>query len=268
MRSASTDDIRFDAAHEPICGPCRRSAGMTKTEETDLVCNFPSGFLLSVVVPFYNEQGTLRDVVERIRATKIPVEIILVDDGSSDGSLEIASQLAWSDDVVLLTHPSNRGKGAALRTGFLASQGDIVIVQDADLEYDPQEFSRLLVPLLDDTADVVFGSRYLQDHDRRADGWHYRVNGFITWLSNLRTRLNLTDVETCYKVFRSSVVQQMAPQLQESGFGVEIEIASRLSKMKVRIVELPITYRARSYAEGKKINWRDGLRAIWCAFRY
>lgn len=229
----------------------------------------PDGFLLSVVVPVYNEEKTLREIVTRIRDTGFPLEIILVDDGSSDGSTEIARSLAADRDVRLVEHVSNQGKGAALKTGFAEARGAVVLVQDADLEYDPGEYGSLLQPILDDEADVVYGSRYYHESDRNADGWHYWVNGFITSLSNWSTRLRLTDVETCYKVFRRELIQSIAPELRERGFAIELEMTSRLAKQKgVRFVEKPISYDARSYAEGKKITWRDGMWAVWCALRY
>lgn len=229
----------------------------------------PDGFLLSVVVPVYNEEKTLREIVTRIRDTGFPLEIILVDDGSSDGSTKIARSLAADRDVRLVEHVSNQGKGAALKTGFAEARGDVVLVQDADLEYDPDEYGSLLQPIVDDQADVVYGSRYYHESDRNADGWHYRVNGFITNLSNWSTRLRLTDVETCYKVFRRELIQSIAPELRERGFAIELEMTSRLAKQKgVRFAEKPISYDARSYAEGKKITWRDGMWAVWCALRY
>lgn len=231
--------------------------------------DLPSGFLLSVIVPVYNERFTLGTIVRRIRDTGFPVEIILVDDGSTDGSLEIARVLAADNDVQLIEHPSNRGKGAALRSGFAAAAGNVVLIQDADLEYDPIDYSGLLAPILNNQADVVYGSRYLFNDDRKADGWHYQVNGFITALSNWSTRLKLTDVETCYKVFRRELIQKIRPELQENGFAIELEMTSRLARIDgVRFVEKPIHYAGRTYTEGKKITWRDGLWAVWCALRY
>jgi glycosyltransferase involved in cell wall biosynthesis len=231
--------------------------------------NLGRDYLLSVVIPVFNEERTLRSVVDRVRDTQLPIEIILVDDGSSDRSPEICRELANDPDIFLITHAENQGKGAALKNGFAAATGDIVVVQDADLEYDPRQFGQLVEPILNDTADVVYGSRYVSAADRKADGWHYYVNGLITAISNFFTRLKLTDVETCYKVFRRSLIQEIGPNLRERGFGIELEVTSRLARLGgVRFAELPITYNARSYAEGKKINWRDGVRALWCAVRY
>lgn len=235
----------------------------------DVFADSSMDYLLTVVIPIFNESPTLRSVVERVLETKLPIEIILVDDGSTDASPAICRELALQPGIVLITHDVNQGKGAALKSGFAVARGDIVVVQDADLEYDPQEFGHLVQPILDNTADVVYGSRYIHASDRRADGWHYRINGLITWLSNLFTRLKLTDVETCYKVFRRPLIQEIGPKLQERGFGIELELTSRLARHGgVRFAELPIGYQARSYAEGKKINWRDGVRALWCAVRY
>ncbi len=226
-------------------------------------------WLLSVVVPVFNERRTLPAIVDRLFATGLPLEIILVDDGSCDGSAALCEQLAATDArIQLCRHERNRGKGAAVTTGFARTKGDYVVVQDADLEYDPQDLHRLLEPLQNDSADVVYGSRYTTKQLRAADGWHYYANGVITRLSNFRTGLSLTDVETCYKVCRQSYLRRITPGLKEQGFGIELELTSRLARAGARIVERPIRYAARGYADGKKITWRDGLRALWCAVVY
>ncbi len=226
-------------------------------------------WLLSVVVPVFNEKTTLPAVIDRLWATGLPLEIILVDDGSFDGSSELCRQLAATDPRVrAFRHERNRGKGAALKTGFAESRGDVVVVQDADLEYDPRDLCRLMQPIQNDSADVVFGTRYATPLLRARDGWHYRANGAITWLSNLRTGLRLTDVETCYKLCRRSYLRRVTPLLNEQGFGIELELTARLARAGARIEERPISYAARGYADGKKISWRDGLRALWCAVIY
>ena len=255
------------APNKAVSAPAPNTAEVTRDAVTP--GDLPVGFLISVVIPVYNEELTLGRVVDRVRNTGFPIEIILVDDGSRDGSLEIARVLSEDKHVRLIEHACNRGKGAAIRTGFAEARGDVVLVQDADLEYDPVDYGSLLQPIVDDQADVVYGSRYYHEADRMADGWHYRVNGFITGLSNWSTKLQLTDVETCYKVFRRELIQQVAPQLRERGFAIELEMTSRLARIDgIRFTEKPIRYEARSYAEGKKITWRDGLWAVWCAMRY
>jgi glycosyltransferase involved in cell wall biosynthesis len=234
------------------------------------VIELPAGFRISVVIPAFNEVRTLDAVLEQIRATHLPCEIIVVDDGSRDGTTELLSRHAHSSDIVALFHEQNRGKGAALKTGFLHASGDVVLVQDADLEYDPQDYERLIEPILDDRADVVFGSRFLAPGDeKQSGGFHRFANWLVTMVSNRFTGLRLTDMETCYKVFRREVIRRIAPELRETGFGIEPELTGRVARLpNVRILEVPIRYSARSYAEGKKIGWRDGIWAIWCAMRY
>lgn len=230
----------------------------------------PVGFRLSVVIPAFNEVRTMDAVIERVRATGLPCEIIVVDDGSQDGTREKLAELARTSDIVALFHPDNRGKGAALQTGFLQATGDVVLVQDADLEYDPRDFERLLEPILNDRADVVFGSRFMpSDSGPQSRPMHRLANRLVTMVSNWFTGLKLTDMETCYKVFRREVLQQIAAELKETGFGIEPELTARVARLpNVRIVEVPIRYTARSYAEGKKIRLRDGLWAMWCSLRY
>jgi glycosyltransferase involved in cell wall biosynthesis len=231
----------------------------------------PSGFTLSVVIPVYNEERTLAAIVDAVRAVPIRKQVILVDDCSKDGSRAVMETIA--DDAlntfVKLHHEKNRGKGAALRTGFAAATGDAVIVQDADLEYDPAEYPTLLAPILQGKADVVFGSRFMGGAPHRVlYYWHSVGNKFLTTLSNWFTNLNLTDMETCYKVFRTEVIRNILPHLQQDRFGFEPEITSRVARAGLRIYEVGISYNGRTYKEGKHIGWKDGFRAIWCILKY
>ena len=229
----------------------------------------PDDFLLSVIVPVFNEVQTVTKLVDHVLAVPIPLEIILVDDGSTDGTRDLLPALAEQPNVRVVLHEQNRGKGAALRTGLIHAQGDVVVFQDADLEYDPSEYPLLLLPILEGHADAVFGSQFSSRSRRVPKYWHSTINRLITLLSNMRTNLKLTDVETCYKLMRREIFQQLGPQLREDGFGIEIEITAKLAKLPgIRIHELPIGYQPRSSAEGKKIGWRDGIRALWCILRY
>lgn len=229
----------------------------------------PKNFLLSVVVPVFNERRTIEEVVHRIRNCELPIEIILVDDGSNDGTRELLDTWRNHPDLQIVFHSKNCGKGAALRTGFRQSRGDVVIVQDADLEYDPAEFRRLIQPIVEGEADIVFGSRFSGSAQRVLYFWHRVGNWVLTLLSNMTTNLNLSDMETCYKAFRGNVIREMAPRLRENRFGIEPELTARSARLPgVRIFELPISYRGRTYAEGKKINWRDGVSALRCIWRY
>mgnify|MGYP000849786607 CR=1 FL=1 len=224
---------------------------------------------VSIVIPIYNEYGTLSEIVSRVRAV-VGLElreIILVDDCSTDGSRELLEAGFDAPIFKKLYHSDNQGKGAALRTGFAAATGDIVAIQDADLEYDPEELPGLIRPIIQGHADVVYGSRFQGGGPKRVVFfWHMMGNRFLTLLSNMMTNLNLTDMECCYKIFRREVVQQF--EIEESRFGVEPEMTAKVSKLNVRIYEVGISYFGRTYDEGKKIGWRDGVRAIYAIFKY
>ena len=225
-------------------------------------------YLLTVVIPIYNERATLAEVMESVHAIEIKKEIIAVDDGSTDGSRELLKALAEKyPDVRALYHERNRGKGAALRTGFRHANGDFVICQDADLECDPQNYPQLLKPLLDGRADVVYGSRFIYTHERRgARFWHVLGNRVLTTLSNVFTNLNLTDMETGYKVFRREVIQSI--EVEEDRFGFEPEVTAKIATMGLRVYEVPISYEGRTVADGKKIGWRDAIRTVYCIIKY
>ena len=230
------------------------------------VYKLPTTFKLSVVIPVYNERGTVAELVRRVQAVPIDKEILLVDDGSTDGTPTVLAKLAEQPGVRLIRHERNQGKGAALRTGFAAATGDVVIVQDADLEYDPAEYPRLLQPIIDGRADVVYGSRFSGNVARIHLFWHRVANGVLTFASNVFTNLNLSDIESCYKVFRREVVQGM--KLRENRFGIEPELTAKIARGRWRVYEMPISYSGRDYSEGKKIGWRDAVRALYCIVRY
>jgi glycosyltransferase involved in cell wall biosynthesis len=240
---------------------------------------------LSIVIPVYNEKATILEILRRVLDTEVSKEVIVVDDCSHDGTRELLKILAHQQangaskavtedgadeielkDLRFLFQEENQGKGAALRLGFAAATGDIVLVQDADLEYDPMDYPNLLAPILDGRADVVFGSRFLGGPQRVHYFWHYVGNRLLTLFSDILTNLKLTDMETCYKVFRSDVLKGI--QLKSNRFGFEPEITAKVARGKWRIYEVPISYAGRTYEEGKKITWRDGLQALWCIVRY
>ena len=223
---------------------------------------------LSVVMPIYNEQATLRQVAERVLAVPLEIELICVDDGSRDGSRELLAELQRQHPQVrVFLQPQNMGKGAALRRGIQEATGDYVIIQDADLEYDPGDYPALLDPLLQGKADVVYGSRFLGAAPHRVlYFWHSVGNKLLTLVSNCLTNINLTDMETCYKVFRREIIQ--AIPIEEDRFGFEPEITVKVAKRRLRIYEVGISYWGRTYEEGKKIGWKDGVRALWCLLKY
>ena len=229
--------------------------------------------IVSVVIPVFNEMRTLEQVIKRVQTVSVEKEIILVDDYSNDGSRELVQSLGEQPNVRAVLHDYNQGKGAALRSGFAAATGDVVLIQDADLEYDPNDYPKLLGPIVANDADVVYGSRFVGGETHRVlYFWHSMGNRFLTLLSNMMTNLNLTDMEVCYKVFRREIIQSI--DLKENRFGFEPEVTARLARFRkpdgsrLKIFEVGISYAGRTYEEGKKIGWRDGVRAIWCIIRY
>jgi glycosyltransferase involved in cell wall biosynthesis len=225
------------------------------------------------VIPVFNEAATIRELISRVQTAPLPAklekEMIIVDDFSVDGTREILEEYGRDPNggCKVFCHDRNRGKGAALRTGFAQTTGDIVLIQDADLEYDPRDYPRLLAPILEGRADVVYGSRFIGGDSKRVlFFWHYLGNRLLTTLSNMFTNLNLTDMETGYKVFPGETIRKI--KIEEDRFGFEPEITSRVARMKLRIYEVGISYSGRTYEEGKKINWKDGLQAIWAILKY
>ena len=222
--------------------------------------------MISVVIPVYNEVKTIKEVVNRVQSVDLEKEIIIVDDASTDGTREVLQTITTEHNVKVLFHTVNQGKGAALRTAFEEVQGEIVVIQDADLEYDPFEYSKLIRPIMEGKADAVYGSRFLGGPHRVLLFWHYVGNRILTLFSNMFTNLNLTDMETCYKVFKSSLLKEFT--IESNRFGVEPEITTKLARLKCRIYEVDISYSGRDYTEGKKINWKDGIAAFYWILKF
>ena len=222
---------------------------------------------LSVVIPVYNEEKTIREIVRRVQDVPIEKEVIIINDGSDDGTSQALKDMADNyDNLVLIHQTRNRGKGAALRKGFAQAAGEIILIQDADLEYDPKDYAQLLPPILDGRADIVYGSRFLGGPHRVLFFWHYVGNKFLTLLSNMLNNLNLTDMEVGYKVFRRHILDQI--HLKSDRFGFEPEFTAKIARLRPRVYEVPITYSGRSYEEGKKITWKDGVVALYCIVRF
>ena len=222
---------------------------------------------LSVVIPCYNEAKTIEQIVRAVLDVPLKKEVIIVDDCSTDGTREILKSKIEPLVSCVVYHEKNFGKGASLRSGFAKASCDIILVQDADLEYDPREYEKVIKPILDGKADVVFGSRFIGgDSHRVVYFWHYVGNSFLTFLSNIFTNINLTDMETCYKAFRREIIQKIS--IEENRFGFEPEITAKVAKLKCRIYEVGVSYSGRTYQEGKKIGWKDGFKAIWCILKY
>jgi glycosyltransferase involved in cell wall biosynthesis len=247
---------------------CENLLGKSLSRELGIY-SLPKDLRISVVVPVYNEKNTIEEIVRRVRVVPVPKEIILVDDCSTDGTRDILAKMDCCDDVRVILHEKNGGKGAALRTGFAAAIGDIIIIQDADLEYDPDQYPRLIQPIVDGMADVVYGSRFLPSGPHRVlYFWHSVGNRMLTMLSNLFTDLNLTDMETCYKVFRREVIQDILPTLKEGRFGCDPELTAKVARRKYRVYEVGISYFGRTYQEGKKIGLPDAFRVFCSILRY
>ena len=222
---------------------------------------------ISIILPVFNEEKTIGHVIRKLLLLSVQKEIIVINDGSTDSTPNILKEFRGNNSLKILEHKKNRGKGAAIRTGIKEAQGEFLIIQDADLEYDPQEYPKLIAPIIDGKADAVYGSRFLGEGPHRVHlFWHYVGNRFLTILSNMFTNLNLTDMETCYKVFKTDIIKKI--ELKEKGFGIEPEITAKISKAKCRVYEVGISYFGRSYNEGKKINWKDGFKAIYCIIKY
>ena len=221
---------------------------------------------LSIVIPVYNEKNTIKEIIRRVRATPFDKEIIIVDDFSDDGTRELLRDMEQETDLKIFYHTINLGKGASLRTGFKSVTGDVVIVQDADLEYDPSEYENLIKPIRENKADVVYGSRFMGGPRRVLYFWHTVGNRLLTLFSNMMTNMNLTDMETCYKVFRREVIQKIS--IKSNRFGVEPEITAKISRLGVRLYEIPISYDGRKYSEGKKIGWKDGITAFYTIIKF
>jgi glycosyltransferase involved in cell wall biosynthesis len=260
--SSLSSEERLDVLHQLLGEPACRQLG---------IYPIPEDFKLSVVIPVYNEERWIREVVRRVQEVPIPKELVIIDDCSTDNSRTILRQLeSEQPNIRLHFQPHNQGKGAALREGFKQATGDVVLVQDADLEYDPAEYPKLIQPILENRADVVYGSRFIGDSHRVLYFWHSVANKMLTTLSNMFTNLNLTDMETCYKVFRREVLHDI--NLKSNRFGFEPEITAKIARRgrrpAWRIYEIPISYAGRTYEEGKKIGFKDACNALWCILRF
>ncbi len=252
----------------------KRTLGATACRQLGFYA-IPETLKLSVVIPIYNEEATLESIVARVRAVPLRKEIVLVNDCSRDRSAEIIDKIVAEqgtdplNEIRAFSHKVNQGKGAALRTGFSHVTGDIILIQDADLEYDPSEYPRLIQPIVEGKADVVYGSRFLGDQPHRVlYYWHSVANKWLTTMSNWFTNLNLTDMETCFKVFRREVLQAVLPKLKQNRFGFEPEITAKIARRRFRVYEMSVSYSGRTYEQGKHIGWKDGFQALWCIFRY
>lgn len=246
---------------------CRELLGAAVIRKLGIYA-LPDGFILTVIVPIFNEVETIDALIERLRGTGIPMQIILVDDGSADGTAGRVETYRDDSGMILITHADNRGKGAAVRSGLAAAIGDIIVIQDADKEYDPQDFRYLMQPILEGQADVVYGSRYGHSDRQVSPLWHEWVNLWLTRLTNLVLGIRLSDVETCYKAASRRAWAAVQDELRENRFGIEIELTARWARKGMRFYERPIRYQHRWYAEGKKIGWQDGVAALWCIIRY
>lgn len=276
IQSLSNGNVLTDTLPELMPAPAQERLALLHQLLGEPACRqlgiypIPDGFKLSVVIPVYNEERWIREVVRRVQAVAIPKEIVIVEDCSTDKTRDILKQLE-SDEVRVFYQPYNQGKGAALRRGFQEATGDVVLVQDADLEYDPDEYPRLLQPILENRADVVYGSRFIGEKHRVLYFWHSVANKMLTMLSNMFTNLNLTDMETCYKVFRRKVLQGVT--LSSDRFGFEPEITAKIARKRPgqpswRVYEIPVSYSGRTYEEGKKIGLKDAFNALYCILRY
>jgi glycosyltransferase involved in cell wall biosynthesis len=232
------------------------------------IYSLPTDFVLTVIVPIYNECETINSVVDRLRSTGIRLQIVLVDDGSTDGTNEVVDQLGASADIAVIHHSSNLGKGAAIRSGIAHATGNVIVIQDADREYDPSDFRALLQPILAGEADVAYGTRYGHYDRQISPWWHQAVNQFITGLASIAIGLRLSDIETCYKMAPREHFEAVLDELQESRFGIEIELTARWARRGLRFTERPIRYQHRWYDAGKKIGWRDGISALRCIGKY
>lgn len=232
------------------------------------IYRLPPGFVLSVIVPVYNEHKTIASVIARLRETGMPMQIIVVDDGSRDGTSGVVDRLEPGEDLVVIHHRDNAGKGAAIRSGIDAATGQCIVIQDADQEYDPSDFRYLLQPILAGESDVAYGTRYGHCDRSLSPYWHQAVNGLLSWLASIAVGIRISDVETCYKMARREHFESIRDQLRENRFGIEIELTARWARQRLRITERPIRYHHRWYDEGKKIGWRDGVSALRCIAVY